>query len=106
MSDLYMCSSTRNSIVIRADGNYYPCMNYDICVGKITDNKFIEVWNENKNLSFIQNMTWKDNYLCEKCNLKKYCMKCPGLSLRMNNDYSKCNDNNYKIAKIRNEIYE
>lgn len=61
-------------------GDVFPCTILPHVVGNIRQNTLHEIWHENPDpmLLRLRNLREEDSAECYRCELKKYCRRCPG----------------------------
>ena len=81
------CSCGLSTLFIGADGKVYPCSLIGriekMCIDNIYDNNILDIWNNNKTLSYIRSSkTFDLSPVCKKCDIVKLCRGgCYGYSL-------------------------
>lgn len=101
----YVCNKTRNSFAIDCRGNVYPCNRLLKKIGNVYEDNVTNIWNKYKEAKYYRNLTWGELKECRSCNLKDYCIFCPGSALLEEGKLlSKC-DSCCKLASIRKDVY-
>ena len=75
-----LCKAGKAVASISPFGDIQPCILMPILLGNIRENRFKDIWyNENNDiLNQIRAITQEDLKDCFKCELAKYCTRCPG----------------------------
>ncbi len=96
----FICSDSRCSLTIKANGDVCPCVNWPYIVGNIYESSIVEIWNSKK-FKKIRSLTWRDTIKCHECNIKEYCQRCPGIAMLQNNNILEKAPINCTMAEAR-----
>ena len=97
----YPCSAGFNNICINYDGTVWPCNTLTMKVGNINTTSLTEIWKHSQALNNWREMGKQKIEICEKCNLKNRCTRCPGLAYMEDNNLYGCSSSAKKIAENR-----
>ena len=100
------CAALLYTISIDANGNVFPCNSVPYKVGNVFEHSINEIWNESRELKFIQNIKKADLKDCIKCKYKEFCDRCPGVALSETGNILSCEPFAKQLAKIRASNYQ
>jgi radical SAM protein with 4Fe4S-binding SPASM domain len=84
-----LCSAAHNSCAITAYGDIWPCIAFPIRSGNLREKSFSEIWHNSSLLRKCRSMRLKDLKNCMRCELYRYCNRCPGnIYLKKGNLYA------------------
>jgi radical SAM protein with 4Fe4S-binding SPASM domain len=77
----FICTAGKALCGITASGIVYPCIMMPIPVGNLRKKKFKEIWNvmPSYELKRVRALKIRDLPSCSACNLRKFCIRCPGV---------------------------
>ena len=97
----HMCNALCNSVHIDVNGNVYPCISFPYIIGNIYANDLYSIWKKSDERKRLLMLKKKDLKSCTKCELKEYCVRCPGLAYAENGDMLGCSTIDREIAIAR-----
>ncbi len=101
----YVCVAGKNKLAIGYNGDVYPCIAWRMKVGNIFNDKFENIWYNNKKLNEIRNLKNKDINECRDCDIFTYCKyRCIGVSYAYYQDIYRAPSVRCNIAKISREV--
>jgi AdoMet-dependent heme synthase len=74
------CSAGHNSCYISPYGDVYACVQLPIPAGNLRLHRFEEIWNGSSALKKVRAMRESELPVCSRCEIRKYCERCPGLA--------------------------
>ena len=74
------CSAGHNSCYISPYGDVYPCVQMPISAGNLRSQTFDQIWRRSPQFAHVRAIRESDLPVCSKCNIRKYCERCPGLA--------------------------
>lgn len=95
------CSAGFSNICINYDGTVWTCNTLTLEVGNVLKTPLKEIWNKSKVLNDWRDKARKKLDICEKCELKKNCNRCPGLAYMEDGNLYGCSQSAKKIAECR-----
>ena len=98
------CGAGFNSIAINYDGIVYPCNSLFLPVGDVNYQSLSEIWVNSTQLNKWREESIKPLMVCKKCNLKKSCLRCPGMALLEDGNLFGCSSSAKKLAEIKKEV--
>lgn len=80
-AQIFGCKAGKASCCITSSGLVYPCVMMPIVVGDLRQKKFKEVWNFDpcNELKRLRGLRSHDLNVCSGCDLKSFCIRCPGV---------------------------
>ncbi len=76
-----VCLSGLNMISIDPYGIVYPCVQLKMRAGNLRRQPLRTIWRESPVLQRMRNLTLADFTTCSMCDLREFCIWCPGLAL-------------------------
>lgn len=73
------CGAGREVIVIKSDGEVYPCEYINFSFGNIANSTIKEIWSNIKMTKLLEAVKEYNPKECMKCVYKEYCTRCPGV---------------------------
>jgi radical SAM protein with 4Fe4S-binding SPASM domain len=101
----YICKETRCSISINAKGEITPCIRLPIVIGNIFEDSIFEVWDRTKRFISVMDMKLADFPQCRNCEIRNFCVPCPGNALVEDGCARSCSSLSRKIASSRTRVY-
>jgi len=74
------CNAGRNTVAVSPGGDGYPCVAIKESAGNIFTTPFKEIWNSDA-LKKYRALKISDVKKCLECDIRGYCIRCPGLAL-------------------------
>ena len=74
------CSAGHNSCYISPYGDVYACVQLPIPAGNLRRRRFDEIWRGSSALKQVRAMRESELPVCSRCDIRKYCERCPGLA--------------------------
>ncbi len=100
-----ICTDSDGACYISATGDVFPCVFLRFNCGNIYKDDYSDIIS-NLNKSPCKELCWSMLYeKCRKCDIKHYCIKCPGHSMLEGKSYKDYSDQDCMIANIRRTIY-
>lgn len=72
-----ICNAGKNNCAISAYGDVFPCIALPIRMGNLQEQSFKAIW-QTTSIDEIRYMTVSDLPTCSKCELLRWCVRCPG----------------------------
>ena len=72
-----ICNAGKNNCAISAYGDVFPCIALPIRMGNLQEQSFKAIW-QTTSIDEIRYMTVSDLSTCSKCELLRWCVRCPG----------------------------
>jgi len=98
------CDTVLNGGAIDPQGNVYPCNQMRINGGNILNTPFSKIWQDSPVFQDLRKTKLEDLHSCKKCELFKFCTRCPGLASLEDGDLFGCSTSAKQLAKIRKEL--
>ncbi|MBW7884461.1 MAG: radical SAM protein [Caldilineaceae bacterium] len=76
------CNVGRNALVIRPNGEVYPCMEIPLRVGSVRAAPLRTIWEEAAVWRELDHLTLGDLPVCRTCTLRGLCLRCHGAAQR------------------------
>lgn len=101
----HSCNAGRYSLYCDSDGNYYPCVSFQMNLGNLSTG-LKQAWNNN------DLKTWRAMKNCDYDGYKKhsycdFCLEiCAGIAQLENGDYTKCEKSDCYKAKAREQAFK
>ena len=80
------CSAGHNSFYISPYGDLLPCVQLPVRAGNLRRQRFSEIWYHAAPLEQLRAVRESTLPLCSRCEIRKYCERCPGLALMEGGD--------------------
>lgn len=75
-----LCGAGATGLAVTPDGDVLPCLAIRRNIGNIRTRPLAEIWRDPA-LDKIRDFRYSDLEKCGKCDLLKYCLRCPGVAL-------------------------
>lgn len=75
------CSAGHNSCYISPYGDVLPCVQLAKPAGNLRRQRFVEIWYRSPALAEVRSVRDTQLPVCSRCDIRKYCERCPGLAL-------------------------
>jgi len=82
----FICSAGLNNVLITPYLDVYPCVGLKIALGNLYRQPLKEIWETSEMLATLRKTKDEDLRECQRCRLKYYCYRCPGLAYHENKD--------------------
>jgi len=76
------CNAARSIVSLNPAGMVFPCLELRIPAGDIKLERFSDIWRKSETLSGLREIKFKDLLDCPECELRNFCNRCSGGSLR------------------------
>jgi radical SAM protein with 4Fe4S-binding SPASM domain len=76
------CNAARSIVSLNPAGIVFPCLELRIPVGDIKAERFSDIWRKSEILSGLREIKFKDLLDCPECELRNFCNRCSGGSIR------------------------
>lgn len=100
-TDDVLCPAVLNSLHIDVDGNVYPCISFPWNYGNVYNSSLSDIWYNSDNRRLLKEYKKRDLIQCEDCNVKEYCVRCPGLALTEDGNLLGCSSIDKALARAR-----
>lgn len=80
------CSAGHNSCYISPYGDVLPCVQLPKAAGNLRRQRFTEIWYRSPALEEVRSVRDTQLPVCSRCEIRKYCERCPGLALMEGGD--------------------
>ncbi|MBN2544286.1 MAG: radical SAM protein [Spirochaetes bacterium] len=99
---LLTCNAGKLSIGISSNGEIYPCLLFRKSIGNIRKKSLQDILIKNPSnfLKKLRKIKEEDVKRCYKCNIKKYCNRCPGISYLETKKIASANPSACYIANL------
>jgi AdoMet-dependent heme synthase len=74
------CCAGQNSCYISPYGDVYPCVQMPVATGNVRKQRFEEIWFGSPEMKRVRAIRESDLPVCSKCEIRRYCERCPGLA--------------------------
>jgi AdoMet-dependent heme synthase len=74
------CSAGHNSCYISPYGDVFACVQLPIPAGNLRRQRFAEIWSGSPALQKVRAARESELTVCSRCQLRRYCERCPGLA--------------------------
>lgn len=98
------CSAGHNSCYISPYGDVYPCVQMTISAGNLRSKTFDQIWRRSPQFTRVRAIRESDLPACSKCNIRKYCERCPGLAEMEGGDLLGAYERACELAEMRARI--
>lgn len=98
-----LCNAGYNSCAISPYGDVFPCIQYLIKLGNLRKNSFHNIW-KSKKIKKIRSIKFDNLLQCSKCELLKFCNRCPGLAYLEDKNLFGKSSIACKFANIRKKL--
>ncbi len=78
--DRPFCSAGRSTARVTPSGLVTPCVALPGVVGSLRDGSFLDIW-KGEALDEIRRLRLDDLPRCRECDVRRWCVRCPGLAL-------------------------
>ncbi|WBW96422.1 radical SAM/SPASM domain-containing protein [Oceanirhabdus sp. W0125-5] len=85
------CGAGREVLVIKSDGEVYPCEYINFSFGNIANSSIKEIWNNSKMMKLLEAVKQYNPKECIGCKYKEYCTRCPAMVWE-NHEYKNIKD--------------
>lgn len=96
-----LCSAMCTSLHIDVDGNVSPCISFLYIIGNIYQKTLQEIWGQALDRCEIFKIKKQDLSECSDCDLKDYCVRCPGLAYTEDKTLLGCSSLDRRTAVAR-----
>lgn len=100
----YMCEAGVTSISIDPEGHIHPCISLKNTLGSIVNGTIKQAWNDPERYRVINSLRWDNTKECMRCDSRKYCPHCPGMSQAESGDVFACNTCDKIVSECIMEI--
>lgn len=76
------CAVGLASCFIQSTGDVLPCINWPQSGGNLTEQRFIDIWEQSEVFAFARGVTRKNLTTCSGCGDKSSCKPCAAMNLR------------------------
>lgn len=101
-----LCGAGTTTLAVAPDGQIYPCISLKNPLGNVLEESIEDVWISEKRKNLEKLLSFDKANECRKCEYKRYCAHCPGISLAENNSLYACNTCDKMIAECLHEMKE
>ena len=71
-----LCGACSGLIHMEANGELRPCTQLRVPLGNVEKSSIRDVWEANRSVREIRDLTWNDIHGCRDCDLQPYCGRC------------------------------
>ena len=79
--DDHVCNSGCNMITIDPYGEVFPCVQVRVPAGNLRQQPLRAIWRQSPVLWSMREITWAQFLVCSSCELREFCVRCPGVAL-------------------------
>ena len=102
--DDHLCNSGRNIIVIDPYGEVFPCVQVRMPAGSLRRQSLRTIWRESPVLQGMREITWEQCPVCATCELREFCVHCPGVALVEDGDLFGPSSVACREARLRRQV--
>ena len=102
--DEHVCLAGLNMLSIDPYGGVYPCVQLKIPAGNLRRQSLCTIWRESPVLRRMRNLTLSDFATCSMCDLREFCIWCPGLALVEDSDLLGPSSAACREARLRHQV--
>ena len=99
------CMSGFNNCSIDPYGTVWPCVSLPYDLGNIREKTFDEIWH-GEEVGRIRALTDETAEECARCELDRYCFRCPAFSLLEEGDIRKASYEHCRVARAAKEVFK
>jgi radical SAM protein with 4Fe4S-binding SPASM domain len=99
-----ICPVGRASSWIAPNGDLYTCRMLPWKLGNLRHGSYKEIWQTSPVREKILSLLWGDSDECLGCELSRFCVRCPGMSLLETGDVNKPTPMMCSLAEVEREI--
>lgn len=99
-----VCERMNCSLSINSDGDINPCNLLPIPIGNIYKDRLKDIWKNSELLCKLSKIKYGDLENCKKCDVKDYCVRCPGTEYMNSGRLYGCSNLSKKIATVRYNV--
>jgi radical SAM protein with 4Fe4S-binding SPASM domain len=103
-ADDHVCNSGRNIITIDPYGEVFPCVQVRMPAGNLRQELLRAIWRESPVLWRMREITWARFPACSSCELREFCVRCPGLALLEDGDLFGPSSVACRQARLRRQV--
>lgn len=100
----HVCNSGRNIITIDPYGEVFPCVQVRMPAGNLRQQPLRAIWRESPVLRRIRELTWVQFPVCSTCELREFCVHCPGVALAEDGDLLGPSSVACRGARLRRQV--
>jgi radical SAM protein with 4Fe4S-binding SPASM domain len=78
--DSLPCSAGHTGAYVSPYGEFYPCVQFPLSCGNVRQQRFIDIWQNSKQLKEVRSIRLRDLSSCSQCAHGGTCTRCPGLA--------------------------
>jgi len=101
--DRFMCFVGCRSAVISPAGNVHPCAEWPLSCGNVTEAHFLHIWRHSPVFRRIRQIGHDGPPQCRECELRPFCVPCPGIAFQETGDFMSCSPLVRERALVRRE---
>jgi radical SAM protein with 4Fe4S-binding SPASM domain len=98
------CMSGFNNCSIDPYGTVWPCVSLPYDLGNIREKSFDEIWHDEP-VERVRALTDEKAEECARCELDRYCFRCPAFSLLEEGDIHKATYEHCRVARAAKEVF-
>ena len=103
-ADDHICNSGLNIITIDPYGEVFPCVQVRMPAGNLRQQSLRTVWRESLVLRRMREITQASFPVCSTCELREFCVRCPGLALVEDGDLFGPSSVACREARLRRQV--
>lgn len=101
-----VCHAVSNSFHVDVVGNVTPCISFPYTYGNVYSQSLKEIWYSAKERSSLIALQKKDLTDCAECDLRDWCVRCPGLALSEDGTLLGCSHMDRETAIVRKGLWD
>lgn len=98
------CDAGRSLVNISPFGDVFPCIQFRRWCGNLRREDFRTIWERSQQLMTIRNWANEDFPICNGCEYRNFCGRCPGVAQLEDGDALGPSSRACKLAKLRYEM--
>jgi radical SAM protein with 4Fe4S-binding SPASM domain len=98
------CMAGLNNCSIDPYGTVWPCVSLPYDLGNIRDKPFAEIW-RGEEAERVRALSEETAEECARCELYRYCLRCPAFSLLEDGDIRKAAREYCRAARLAKEVF-
>lgn len=99
------CDAGRSLVNISPFGDVFPCIQFRKWCGNLRREPFGAIWERSRQLMTIRNWANEDFPICNGCEYRNFCGRCPGVAQLEDGDAQGPSSRACKLAKLRYEMH-
>lgn len=100
-----MCDAGKALVNISPFGDVFPCIQFRMFAGNVRKQSFVDIWKSSAMLVQLRSLENKNFPICNGCEYRNYCGKCPGVSHLEDGDALGPSSRACALAKARHSLF-